>query len=184
VRGVSRRESPISYFFLSVEVAQLYPYHAAACTGASLLFLTFFFRRGGAALPLPCSGVYRRESPISYFFFRRGGTALPLPCSGVYRRESPISYFFFSSRWHSFTPTMQRALGVQARALGVRARALGVDAADADDNTRLALAIERRAIASAWRTGQTRQLELVRFLVRDSIEEEMGRVRGYKEGEM
>ena len=48
--------------------------------------------------------------------------------------------------------------------------------------TRLALSMETQGIARAWRGGQTGQIEVVRFLMRDSIEEELFQQRGYKEG--
>lgn len=43
----------------------------------------------------------------------------------------------------------------------------------------LAIAYEKQGIARAWRGGQTKQVKLVRFLTRDTIEEEMARKRQY-----
>ena len=46
----------------------------------------------------------------------------------------------------------------------------------------LAMAYEKQGIARAWRGGQTHPVNLVRFIVRNSIEEEMARARNYREG--
>ena len=46
----------------------------------------------------------------------------------------------------------------------------------------MALSFEKQGIARAWRSGQTKQVEVVRFLTRDSIEEELATQRGYSEG--
>lgn len=51
---------------------------------------------------------------------------------------------------------------------------------DYDDSA--AIAYEKQGIARAWRSGQTKELRLVRFLVRDTIEEETAIRRGYREG--
>lgn len=57
-------------------------------------------------------------------------------------------------------------------------------------DTKLSLEQEKQGIARAWRAGQTKQVQVVcahvhfqvRFLTRDSIEEELAGKRGYKEG--
>jgi hypothetical protein len=53
---------------------------------------------------------------------------------------------------------------------------------DFDADTKMALSFEKQGIARAWRAGQTKQVEVVRFLTRDSIEEELAGQRGYREG--
>jgi SNF2 family DNA or RNA helicase len=50
--------------------------------------------------------------------------------------------------------------------------------------TRLALDYENQGIARAWRGGQTHPVEVVRLLVKNSVEEEMAARRDYKDGEL
>lgn len=56
------------------------------------------------------------------------------------------------------------------------------DGDDFDADTKMALSFEKQGIARAWRSGQQKQVEVVRFLTRDSIEEELATQRGYSEG--
>jgi hypothetical protein len=56
------------------------------------------------------------------------------------------------------------------------------DGDDFDAETKMALSIEKQAIARAWRIGQKKQVEVVRFLTRDTIEEELATRRGYDNG--
>jgi len=46
----------------------------------------------------------------------------------------------------------------------------------------LAVSYEKQGIARAWRSGLDHPVELIRFIVRDSIEEELSARRGYKNG--
>jgi SNF2 family DNA or RNA helicase len=52
-----------------------------------------------------------------------------------------------------------------------------------DEDTRMAISFEKQGILRAWRFGQTKKVEVVRFLTRDSIEDELATQRGYSEGE-
>jgi SNF2 family DNA or RNA helicase len=47
-----------------------------------------------------------------------------------------------------------------------------------------AMAFEKQGIARAWRSGQEREVQVVRFLVKDSIEERFAKQRNYKEGDI
>ena len=51
------------------------------------------------------------------------------------------------------------------------------------DTDESALAYEKQGIARAWRSGQTKRVKVVRFLVRDSIEEQLAEMRNYQPGE-
>jgi SNF2 family DNA or RNA helicase len=56
------------------------------------------------------------------------------------------------------------------------------DGDEFDADTKMALSFEKQGIARAWRSGQEKQVEVVRFLTKDSIEEELAKQRGYREG--
>ena len=49
------------------------------------------------------------------------------------------------------------------------------------DTDESAMAYEKQGIARAWRSGQTKQVKLVQFLVRDSIEEYMANAAAIKQ---
>jgi SNF2 family DNA or RNA helicase len=49
-------------------------------------------------------------------------------------------------------------------------------------NDDLAVSYEKQGIARAWRGGLDHPVELIRFIVRDSIEEDLAKKRAYQEG--